>query len=183
MRQVISRYFSLFFVGEPGYLKDDSIIALRSGFVHGGLPALILEQTTQLEVFVDALYRRELEEVLCCAAGDEVFRCFRVAIRQLHVFSGGEMVGEPGLTAFGLPPDPISHDEAFVGVTLFVYLFSVEKISAIAAAGWRIGAGCFHPKIKLGETRDMRQINTWANGSASGRTDGVYIIVGPRVRV
>ena len=156
---------------------------MQSRFVHWGFPTLILNQTTKFEVFVDALYGRKLEAVLCRSAGDKVFRCFRVAIRKLHVFSWGEMIGEPGLTAFGLPPDRISDDVALIGVTLFVYLFSVEKISAIAAAGWRIGASSFHAKIKLGKTRDMGQINTWTNGGASRRTDGVYIVVGPRVRV
>jgi len=100
-------------------LEGDSGVVLQSRFVHWGFPALILNQTAKLEVFVDALYSRKLEAVLCGAAGDKVFRCFRVAIRKLHVFSRGEMIGEPSLTAFGLPPNRISEDEALIGVTLF----------------------------------------------------------------
>ncbi len=66
---------------------------------------------------MDALYRGDLEAVLCCSAGDKVFSRLRVAIRKLHVFSRGEMIREPGLTTLGLPPYSISNDEAFVGVT------------------------------------------------------------------
>ncbi len=73
-----------------------------------------------------------------------------------------------GLTAFGLPPNRSSEDEAFIGVTLFLYVLGVEELSAIAAAGWRIGAGCFHAKIKGCKTWEMGQINTWANASAAG---------------
>jgi hypothetical protein len=81
-----------------------------------------LNQTTKLEVFVEALYSRKLEAVLGCAAGDKVFRGFRVVIRKLDVFSRREMIGKPNLTAFGLPPNRVSEDEAFIGVTLFLYL-------------------------------------------------------------
>lgn len=104
---------------------SDSGIALQSRLIRWDFPSLILNQTAKLEVFVEALYSRKLEAVLCCATGDEIFRRFGVAIRKLHVFSGREMIGEPRLTAFGLPPDPISEDEAFVGVTLFLHLFGV----------------------------------------------------------
>jgi hypothetical protein len=57
------------------------------------------------------------------------------------------MISKPNLTAFGLPPNRISEDVPFIGVALFLHLFGVDKLPAIAAAGGRIGAGCFHAKI------------------------------------
>src|SRR5271170_1180397 len=132
---------------------------------------------------MDALYRRELEAVLGRAAWDKVFRGFRVAIGKLHVFSGGKMIGEPDLTAFGLTPNRISDDEAFVGVALFLHLLGVDKLSTVAAARWRIGADCFDAEVQRGETWEMGQINTRADCGATRRTDGAYIVVGERVRV
>jgi len=142
-----------------------------------------LNQTTKFEVFVDALYGRKLEAVLHCAAGNKVFRCFRVAIRKLQVFSRRQMIGEPRLAAFGLAPNWISDDVALIRVALFLYLLGLDKLSAIAAAGWRICTDCFDAKIKRRETGKVGQIDTWANGGAPWRTDGAYIVVGERVRV
>src|SRR5271170_4289219 len=145
-QSLVKQIRSRLFVREPGNLESDSGIALQSRLIHWGFPSLILNQTTKLEVFVEAFYCRQLEAILRCAARDKVLRCFCVTIRKLHVFSRGEMIGEPSLAAFGLPPNRISDDEALIGVTLFVYLLGVDKVSATAAACWRIGAGCFHAK-------------------------------------
>jgi hypothetical protein len=182
-QSLVKQYNLVLFAREPRNLESDSGIALQSGFVHGGFPTFILNQTAKLEVFVEAFYSRNLEAVLRCAAGDKVFRGFCVAIGKLHVFSRGKMIGEPGLTAFGLPPNRISDDEALIGVTLFLHLFGVDKLSAVAAAGWRIGADCLHAKIKRCDTWKMGQINAWANGGAPWRTDGAHIVVSERVRV
>lgn len=95
------------FARELGNLESDSGIALQSRLIHCGFPYLILHQAAKFEVFVETLYSRKLEAVLCCYTGDEIFRCFRVAIRELEVFPWGEMIGEPRLAAFRRPPAPI----------------------------------------------------------------------------
>jgi hypothetical protein len=59
-----------------------------------------LNQPAKFEVLVEALYSRKLEAALCCAAGDEVLRSFRVAIRKLYVFPRREMIGKPRLSAY-----------------------------------------------------------------------------------
>jgi hypothetical protein len=97
-----------------------------------------LNQTTKLEVFVDALYSRKLEAVLCRSIRNKIFRCLRVAVRKLHVFSRREMIGKPGLTAFRLSPNRVSEDEALVRVPLFLYHLGVEITTPIAEQDRRV---------------------------------------------
>jgi hypothetical protein len=74
---------------------------------------------------MDSFYGGELNEILGGSAWDKVFGGFCVAVRELELLAGGEMVGEPCLSALAFASDPIAHDETLIGVALFLNLLCI----------------------------------------------------------
>ena len=87
------------------------------------------------------------------AERDEVFWGFLVEVLEFVPFGWGLVVGDPGLTAFGLAADPIAEDVTLIGVALVLDGLEVVEEAAHAAAGWGIGRDGFDAEVKFGKAR------------------------------
>src|ERR1700753_1044495 len=113
--------------GSPSRIPRDlcayAHVGLFALFVNRRFPTFILNPALHLKIVVNTLDGRNLEDILGGASRYEVFGRLCVSVGQLYLFSGREMIREPRLAAFGFTANPISHNEAFIGVTLLLNLF------------------------------------------------------------
>jgi len=70
------------------------------------------------------------------------------------------VIGQPCPTTFGFSADPVTHDEALVGVALQLNGFKVIELAPDTAQGGGVGAGGFHPQVELWQTRKLREIDS-----------------------
>src|SRR6185312_1895293 len=169
--------------GVPGELGGDGGVALRAGLVDGGLPALVLQPRVELQVMSKILEDIDLELVLRGAHGDKVLGRFLVEIGKLYPLIAGEMVGKPCLSALGFAANPVTHDEALVGITLHLDALVVIELAGKAAEGGGIGAYPFDAKVELGHVGELREVEARAIRGTARRAGRRYVVVDDRVGV
>jgi hypothetical protein len=136
--------------GEPGELEGYcSVLGSGvSGDIDGGFPAFELHPHVEFYILTKTLDDLNHELVLGRATGDKVLRDLLIEVFELNPPIGDEVIGEPCLPAFGLTADPVTHDEALVGVALLLDDLVIVEDAAKAAEGGGIGAGGFYAEIE-----------------------------------
>src|ERR1035437_5694066 len=124
---------------KPGELDSGGGHGLLAGKVGGGaggvdgsFPVFQGEVAVDLEVLANALDRLEVDVIQGGAAWDEVRGGFLIAQTDLEQFIAAQVIGNPGLAAFVLAPDPVAEELALVGVALFLDTFVVHEMAVLA---------------------------------------------------